>query len=109
MTLETLAADVVATYDDRLRNEVCALAFFQAVEKMRSALGESPERPERPPVKVWDALPVELQAMMHISKVLGSLSESARFRAIVVIALALAPDAFSESEYSALARRAKGI
>jgi hypothetical protein len=106
--LEVLAADVVEKYDARLRDEVCALAFFQAVEKMRTALGPVVDRTEHVPTRLADTLPVELQAMTHISKVLGSLSESGRFRAIVVIALAMAPDAFSESEYAALARRAKG-
>ena len=107
MTLEALAAEVVEKYDYRLRDEVCALAFFQAVEKMRAALGVGAERTERVPTPLRDTLPIELQAMLHISKVLGALSESARFRTIVVIALAMAPDAFNDSEYAALARRAK--
>ena len=55
------------------------------------------------------AIPLELQAMHHVSSVLGSLgSSAARARALLVVALAMAPDAFTEQQYSELVRRAKG-
>lgn len=108
MTLRDLACEVIAAYDRRLRDEVSMLAFGQAVEMMRKALGVSeafvPGLPSEP-----ESLPLELQAMSHISKVLGVLPPGpARFRTLVIVALALAPEAFSEREYCELMRRAKG-
>jgi hypothetical protein len=106
--LRALAADVVATYDRRLFDEVCMLAFGRAVEKMRKALGMSEAFVPVAPSEV-DALPLELQAMQHITSVLGVLpTGAARHRVLVVVALALAPDCFSEREYGELLRRAKG-
>jgi hypothetical protein len=99
--LHDLAVNALVAYDTRLRDEVGMLAFSQAMEALRKEIGvASAATPE--------ALPAELQAMTHISKVLGVLSEPARFRTILVVALALAPDAFSEREYAALVMRAKG-
>lgn len=103
MTLHELAVNAVMAYETRLRDEFGMLAFTQAMEALRSALGSGVVIAPLP-----EALPAELQAMTHISKVLGVLSEPARFRTILIVALALAPDAFSEREYAALVARARG-
>jgi len=108
MTLRELALNVVATYDRRLLDAPCMLSFSHAVETMRRALVMTEAFM---PVVVPDAedMPLELQAMAHISSVLGVLPPGpARTRVLVVVALALAPDAFSEQEYGELLRRSKG-
>lgn len=103
MTLRELALAVVAAYDYRLRDEIRMLTFGQSVERMRKHL----EAPELAPAEP-ETLPLELQAMTHISQILGALPVPARFRTIVVVALALAPDIFSGNEYAQLVERAKG-
>lgn len=108
MTLGELAANVVATYDRRLHDEVCMLAFGRAVETLRKALGMSDRFVPVSPSDS-DAMPLELQAMQHISSVLGVLPAGpARHRVLVMVALALAPACFSEREYGELLRRSKG-
>lgn len=80
------------------------VAYEYAIEQLRSALalGLSGEAAS-------DDMPLELQAMRHVSAVLGSLeSSAARARALLVVALAMAPEAFSERQYMELVRRAKG-
>lgn len=103
-TLRELASTVVAAHDRRLQNEHGMVAYEYAIEQLRSALalGLSGEAAS-------DDMPLELQAMRHVSAVLGSLeSSAARARALLVVALAMAPDAFSERQYMELVRRAKG-
>jgi hypothetical protein len=105
--LRELATSVIATYDRRLQDELCMLAFGRAVERMRTALG-LPDFSRVEPCEP-ETLPHELQAMQHVSAVLGALPAGAsRHRVLVVVALALAPEAFSEREYGELLRRAKG-
>lgn len=106
VTLRDLAHVVVTTYDVRLRGAQTMLAFERAMNRMRAWLivnRESVPRESSEPLS-----PPEVQAMAHISQVLGVLSESARYRTLVVVALALAPDVFSGSEYAKLIERAKG-
>ncbi len=103
VALHDLAVNAVAAYDVRLQDEFSMLAFGRTMESLRAAV--STDLPVVPPLP--ETLPAELQAMTHISKVLGVLSEPARFRTILIVALALAPDAFSEREYAALMARAK--
>lgn len=101
-SLRELAAMVVTAHDRRLHDENGMVAYTLAIERLRSALalsvGNETTRDD-----------VELQAMRHISVVLGSLdSSAARARALLVVALAMVPDAFSEPQYLELVRRAKG-
>lgn len=104
VTLRDFALNVVATYDRRLRDELCMLAFCQAVEQMRNAIGMTFASPSPEP----ELLPFELQVMTHMAKLLGTLSRAARFRAILAVALALAPEVFSDREYGHLMKQAKG-
>lgn len=93
---------VVTAHDRRLDNERGMVAYTLAIERLRGALALD--------VQVdANGEDVELQAMRHVSVVLGSLgSDAARARALLVVALAMAPEAFSERQYMELVRRAKG-
>jgi hypothetical protein len=104
--LRELALAVVAAYDHRFRDELCMKAFIDAVERLRVAL-EAPVLSVVPSASGPGMLPLELQAMTHVSAILGALPPDARFRTIMVVALALAPDTFSDREYSKLVERAK--
>lgn len=105
MTLRTAAAEVVAAYSHRLRDERGMIAFEQALDRLRRSILDPAV--DAVPVPVDDAL-LELQAMEHVAAVLGSLaSKASQARALLVVALSMAPDAFSEREYSELLRRAK--
>lgn len=108
MTLRELARAVIFTYDRRLEDEISMLAFGQAVEKLRAALGSAETFDLTTVVSEPEAMPLELQAMSHVSKVLGALPPPARFRTIMVVALAMAPEVFSDREYGAFLKRAKG-
>lgn len=100
-TVRELAATVVARHDQRLKNEQGMVSYELAIEQLRSALTLDKG--------IDDDMAHELQAMRHISEVLGSLdSSAARARALLVVALAMAPDAFSDRQYMALVQRAKG-
>lgn len=93
---------VVATHDQRLRDEKGMVAYTLAIDQLRSALALGVGDPT-------SSDDIELQAMRHVSVVLGSLdSSAARARALLVVALAMAPEAFSERQYMELVRRAKG-
>lgn len=103
MTLHLAAVEVVAAYADRLRDEHGLLAFEQALDRLRRSLGDDLD-----PVPSDDVLR-ELHAMKHVAAVLGSLtSKASQARALLVVALSMAPDAFSDREYGELLRRAKG-
>lgn len=108
MTLRNLAYAVIDTYDRRLQGELDMLAFGEAVERMRKALASNNPFDLSMTASEPEAFPFELQAMAHISKILGALPPPARFRAIMVVALTLAPDVFSEREFSGLVKKAKG-
>lgn len=102
--LRELATELIATHDRRLQNEHCMLDYGQAVERLRAALLHGPFIVTEP-----QSLTLELQAMQHVTAVLGSIgSQSARARVLLVVALALAPEVFSDREYGELLRRAKG-
>lgn len=105
MTLRELALSVVAAYDHRFRDELCMMAFCQAVERLRSEL-DAPVFSLVPSLEP-ESLPRELQAMTHVSAILGALPRPARFRTILVVALALAPDIFTGSVYAKLIENAK--
>lgn len=107
MTLRELALAVVAAYDHRMRDELCMLSFCQAVERLRAEL-DAPVFALAPPAGELATLPRELQAMTHVSAILGALPPPARFRTIIVVALALAPDIFTGTEYAKLIDNAKG-
>lgn len=107
MTLRELSLAVVASYDRRLQDALCMMAFDQAVGRLRKFL-EAPVFPAVPAAGEPEMMPLELQAMTHVSAILGALPAPARFRTIIVVALALAPDIFSGSEYAKLVEKAKG-
>lgn len=101
-SLRELAAMVVTAHDQRLRDEKGMVSYTLAIEQLRSALALGAGDPT-------SGDDIELQAMRHVSVVLGSLdSAAARARALLVVALAMAPEAFSERQYMELVRRAKG-
>jgi hypothetical protein len=104
VTLRTAAAEVLTAYADRLRDERGLLAFEQALDRLRRSLGDVDEVPVPS-----DEVLRELHAMKHVAAVLGSLaSKASQARALLIVALSMAPDAFSEREYCELLRRAKG-
>jgi hypothetical protein len=107
VTLRELALAVVAAYDHRFRDELCMMAFCQAVERLRKVL-EAPFFSHVPPASEPETLVLELQAMTHVSAILGALPKPARFRTLIVVALAMAPEVFSGSEYAKLIENAKG-
>jgi hypothetical protein len=106
VTLRELALAVVAAYDHRFRDELCMMAFCQAVERLRKIL-DAPVFSHVPPSEP-ETLVLELQAMTHVSAILGALPKPARFRTLIVVALAMAPEVFSGSEYAKLIENAKG-